>query len=253
MNGTEYMDINSFVPRNFSYLNSSVVGAISAFSLPLLFHLYKNNRCCKFYLIYLTLAVGCITSLARASWLIFAVISLICIIYYKRWGIVYVLLLSATLVIYFINIEDLNFYQVLLVKIQGGTADAIGERADQIENGIYLIKQNPFGLGLGSVGHKSIDDGFMKVTDSNFLRIFAELGWLSGVFFLSIVSLPLILMLKQKDNISFTLALIIASFLFISIGTNIIDYNYSSNIFWMAIGIIASRHKSVNLNLKFNT
>lgn len=260
INGEGYLAEGSAIPRMYSYFYSSVVGAISALGVPALFYMHSIDRRVPLHVGLAVLAVGCALSLARVSWVVFLFEYIICVILFKRYGQLVLLLVLVPLLIFLVPnlVGDNIYFEIIRSKFEGGAQIAFDERLLQYDFANNYIAQHPFGGGLGAFGHKSVLPNEERITDANYHRIFAELGWLGGLIFFGLLASFAIACFRRirVDDFYVCAFGMLAGFMVVGVGTNIFDYNYSSNVFWALCGVVSwrlkrdARDRSVDLGVR---
>jgi hypothetical protein len=111
--------------------------------------------------------------------------------------------------------------------------DAVGERNHQWDFALNNFLQNPFGVGLGSFGHKAVSlHGDNAATDGNFWRILVEFGFLGIIVYVILIISSLYSAYKKKSFVLFQLMIV---FLLLSVGTNVMDLYFSAYVFYILL------------------
>lgn len=239
------------------YSDPTLVGNISAVSLPIFYYLKDNgmkqlqSRTVRIIVPFIIIS-GVILSFARSAWLATFVIVIIYNIkdsLLKSLKFIFSISLFILLILYaFIFLID-NTLSDLLTERGANLFTSFSERSWQTEWALDVFSNNPFGIGLGQAGHKSFTGGSYKgVYDNNYLRILVELGIQGALSFLLILVLSLTSTIQgYMKGVNRSFHFLITSILFIyffqSIGSNIIDLHYSSFIFWSFMGILSLMSK----------
>lgn len=145
----------------------------------------------------------------------------------------------AAMVIGFITLCIVFFKAVLkvyyrLVSLPG----AIGQRSDQWVGAVNNMKNLWLGNGLGASGHRAVYLNDYIVADGGLVKLFCEMGIIGTSVFIYV----LILVLKKGSKKLILCAGeigIIAATLLQSIGSNILEFQLATPIFYFAIGHIA--------------
>ncbi len=118
-------------------------------------------------------------------------------------------------------------------------ANTISERSNQwfrgIENSNWFI-----GSGFGSRGHKAAANGFANyVADGNWILILCESGIIGLLSFVLICANSLIKGLRNFRKLFLPLGVMV-TFMFQSIGSNVLEQQLVAPLFWLAVGQILS-------------
>jgi hypothetical protein len=153
--------------------------------------------------------------------------------------------LMATLFYYNQNFEYfLNPYLDRLFEVKD--ALSFNDRVSYIKS-FELIKNNPFGTGLGSntsIAESANYNPNGQVVDANHMRILTDLGPIGLLLFLFIfVNIVFVTIKKQIfDSYGF----IIIGYNLQALGTNVFDSYFSGFLYWMIIAIIINYNNSNN-------
>lgn len=123
-----------------------------------------------------------------------------------------------------------------LVSLPG----AVGQRSDQWIGAINNMSNLWLGNGLGANGHRANGITHHLIADGGIAKLFVEMG----IIGMSIFVFMMILCFKHSAR-NFKLCCmeigIVAITLLQSIGSNILEFQLATPIFWFAIGVIASK------------
>lgn len=121
-----------------------------------------------------------------------------------------------------------------LVSLPG----AIGQRSDQWVGAVNNMKNLWLGNGLGASGHRAVYLNDYIVADGGLVKLFCEMGIIGT----SVFAFMLILLIKKGSKklllCAGEIGLIIATLLQ-SIGSNILEFQLATPIFYFAVGRIA--------------
>lgn len=239
---------NGKYPRLTSYIgNSMILGVISSVSTILTLEYLRNSY--KKYIFLIIFITGVVLSLQRGAWVSLVIgFFLYFILYVSKSGLRFkanvatklLVIIPIVVIPFFIFISGrINLLQ-LTNRIKN-IGNALLERMVTWDNAFTILKENPFGAGLGVLSHKAASLGFVyAIPDANYFRIAGENGVLGILVFLIMSFLSLIISLRKRLFAIFV-ALII--FYFQAIGTNVFDLYYSSFIFWFLLGIVFKQSK----------
>jgi hypothetical protein len=236
------LDYVDFIPRFFGiYGNSMIIGCLS--SLSVVFCLYKiGDFNYKYYKYLLAFSIVCsIISMQRASW----VVTFFSIIFYLFLNRKYFsILLVSTLFggIIFLTYFFLEFYfadsNLASYLFQRFTSlnDAVDERNHQWYYALNKFIEYPFGFGLGTFSHKAVIlHGDNAATDGNFWRILVEYGIFGVLVYVYVLFSILIKAIHRKEFLILQLLIV---FLFLSVGTNVMDLYYTSYLFYIILFLV---------------
>lgn len=123
-----------------------------------------------------------------------------------------------------------------LVSLPG----AVGQRSDQWIGAINNMSNLWLGNGLGANGHRANGITQHLIADGGIAKLFVEMG----IIGMAIFAFMMILCFKHSAH-NFKLCCIeigiVAITLLQSIGSNILEFQLATPIFWFAIGVIASK------------
>lgn len=253
--GGQILGDGDAVLRMSSYLNSTSMGLVCAVSIPAFAATRAETRGWLGAAVVIVLVIGCLLSLARASWVLLLVFLPLFVINTRTYGMgILAIGLLTLLVDRFAESEELMLrMDMILTRLSGGIGDAVTERSDQYAFAWSTFIEHPFGSGFGRFGHKSETIALGQyITDGNFHRILAELGVAgSAVFVVLIVAFGVLIVTQLAGPERTAVFAIFLGFLFVSLGSNVMDYNYTSNMFWALLGIVSSRAKQVATDRAF--
>ncbi|HUX95577.1 MAG TPA: hypothetical protein VMV47_07575 [Bacteroidales bacterium] len=253
-----------YFPRLTSYMSSLVIGVICSTNFILSIE-YIKDKWIK-YIFMLTFAVGSFLSMERGSWvmLIFGTILFYLIKFYVENNklrrpklnkkllaaiIIIVIIFFGAVYIMWDNVVFSKFIIELGKKV-ARLFNAYEERIETWKTAINLSIKYPFGLGLGILSHKGIQNNFIySVADGNYFRILGDIGYLGLINFLILVFAGLLLLYKKR-MMSILISIIV--FLMQAIGTNVFDLYYISFLFWFFLGIAYAKKNHFSDTLKEN-
>lgn len=238
--------VNEVGYRLSSHFDSLELGNICAIGIVFIFMVRTKHRFTKLFLLILTVGALFLT-MQRGAWVIGAlaiVFSLVIDTIKRKKRIsslmVKILLFGiiGLLTIYVASNYFMSdtFSRYLNMRItQFNLEEMFGSRHYQVVNGIETFLSHPFGFGMGSAGIKAAKYDLQIVPDNNLLKILVETGFFGFLSFISLNILALYRGIKHKKYFS---TLIIIFYLIQSMGSNVIDYYYTSFIYWMMLGYL---------------
>ena len=122
-----------------------------------------------------------------------------------------------------------------LVSLPG----AIGQRSDQWIGAINNMSNLWLGNGLGANGHRANGINPHMIADGGLAKLFVEMGIIGTAVFAYMMILCFRYGVKHLKECSAELG-IIAVTLLQSIGSNILEFQVVTPIFWFAVGVIAA-------------
>lgn len=118
--------------------------------------------------------------------------------------------------------------------------EALGERAGSYAIGWRYANAHPLGLGLGATTSAAFNAGLFtygeEVTDTNFLRILADIGIPGLALYLLILGAGVARALRVRGGIGWSA--LIATYALVAVGTNILDSFYLSHLLWIILATI---------------
>lgn len=151
---------------------------------------------------------------------------------------------TTILILTIVVIKNFSFLFNLLSRVSN-VSRAIGERNNEwIENINSLAPiQFIFGSGYGIRSHVALRYGFMAVSDSSFVEILCELGVIGSILFAVIILLFIYnLDFKNTDLYYLSSELTVFVFLIQSIGSNVLEFQATATLFWVALGYCLHNH-----------
>ena len=230
-----------------SYISSSNLGSLCVSCIPLYFITIKTRPSLYNSIILIVILISLALCMQRSAWAVSLLFLTILILRTSKPTIIFsyliILLIVFFLGAYFIGeffteeqfnymltrLSDLNFQQMS------------SERGQQWQAAINIFVENPWGYGLGSLGHKAAESGFTACADGNYFKTLAELGIIAFLMFMSMIYKALTTYFKNSF-----LSLVILGFAFQAIGSNVFDLYFSSYVFWYILGylnVYYSQHK----------
>ena len=125
----------------------------------------------------------------------------------------------------------------------------MSDRNYQVENGINTFFNYPLGFGLGAAGIKAAKYGMQVVPDGNILKILVETGIIGFIVFWSLNIRALIRGIRDRK---YYCALIVLLFLSHSIGSNVLDFYYSSFVYWFILGYISGPSQKISMESRLD-
>ena len=229
-----------------SYMGGSLeLGSICSISLPLLLvYNFKNKIARPIMLIFFAIAL--LLTLQRGAWIVGIIGLTSCILisaFFNKKGLkiifVYALLgfILIKIGLFFVDhYMSEGFLEHLMIRLQYFNSDAMSKgRSGQAENALALFLDYPFGFGLGAAGNKASAYHLSVIPDGNLIRILVETGLYGMVtfIFLNVKSI-----LNGIKHHCYQLVVIIVLFLVHSIGSNVLDFYYSSFVYWYILGFL---------------
>jgi hypothetical protein len=243
---TAGIDSSGIGYRFDSYLDSLTMGSLCAINIPIIMlnkFRHKYSR-----VLYLGITViGLFLTLQRGAWIIggvgFLGSMMINIVFEKRNGFkeffkYLLLLVIAGIVVYYFATHYLSegLTQHLMIRLKRlDFASMMSDRNYQIAKGFKVFSEYPFGFGLGSAGIKAAKYGLQIVPDGNILKILVETGIIGLFLFVCLNIRAFFFGLRYKKYYS---VLIIGLFLIHCIGSNVLDFYYSSFVYWFVLGYL---------------
>ena len=117
--------------------------------------------------------------------------------------------------------------------------DPFGERAKSYVKGLEFLSQYPFGLGLGATMSAADDAGAHvggQIVDAYFMRVACDMGLPGAALFGSVLIAAVYAGLRSRIFHGF--ALVVAIYVIQATGTNVLDSQYVSQIFWLLLGLV---------------
>lgn len=239
--------------RFSSFFSSSY--AIQYFGVPALIMalVYSNKKQVSLnkkwicYLLALVSFISCLLCQQRMAmaWAFFVVVFLG--IYYGHKGnynILKIVIISICLLSLFMGfILSLERFDIVSEMVKGrfeqmNFADAYSDRKGQFQNFSRITSTSMiFGLGLGSCSGVAGAFGLDAIYDSEFPKIFYELGLLGTVLFFVLI-IPTIIRATKKIKYLHMELLIVVFFLVAGIGSDSLTFFLFDVIFWYSIGRI---------------
>lgn len=235
-----------------SFFSSSY--AVQYFGIPALIMslVYANKKSPNMniwfiYAIAITSFVACILCQQRMAMSFSFLIPLILSIYYSKYGnfkLLKILILSIIIILLFggviLSLEKFDFFREMIVLRfeKMNFWEALKDRTGQFESfGRMTTLSAIFGLGLGSCSTIAGSFGLDSVFDSEFPKIFYELGLVGIVMFLFVIIPTLLRGLKYFKFLHMEL-MIVAFFLTAGIGSDSLTFFIYDIIFWYSVGRI---------------
>jgi len=228
-------------PRLISVIGSTAVGNLAAYSIPLLYLLYYKKSIGR-ALFYISISIFCLAtafSFQRGAWIASVVSFSIAFTYYlkevksKSNKFTHALILIPILYLILINIfPNLAGASWINDRLRETNFEAIYSRSSQWYLAIEEFINRPLGHGIGAFSHRAISHGYIGIPDGNYIRMLVEYGIVGTILFLILLMRALIN--TYRDNLYLFAALSV--FVIQSIGSNVIDFPYTSCFFWFLLG-----------------
>lgn len=123
-----------------------------------------------------------------------------------------------------------------LVSLPG----AIGQRSDQWVGAINNMSNLWLGNGLGANGHRANGITHHLIADGGLAKLFVEMGIIGTAIFVYLMILSFKYGVKNLRMCAAEVG-IIAVTLLQSVGSNILEYQLATPVFWFAVGVIAAK------------
>lgn len=239
-----------FLPRMNGYFNSMVMGAVCYGSLGLL-AASRVRRQAAFPLALLFL-VGALLTLQRAAWVLAGGVALAWAAVgggrallragWRRRPLLALLLVvtcSAALVGIWQYARQQTWFGIVVTEFDNRVRffdTVVDERRGQWDVGVALVRDHPFGVGVGIVSHKAAEvDGLFPyaVTDGNYFRILGEAGIPGLLLFLVVVARAAWhAVTVRRWDLAVPVLLLLAG----AVGTNVFDLYYIGFVTWLLLG-----------------
>lgn len=229
-----------------SYLGSTAVGTVATATLVLLFICRAPGASVAISLPIALVAValsqqrgGLVTCLGAATYLLWKA---------RLSPLVKGLVLPAGILLGVVVIRafDTQYYQQGLLENSldkfslGSIIGALGEYGGRGYGSVVpYFNRFPFGVGLGATSSAAYSAGLAsmgQVVDANFMRILADLGIQGLCSFLAILVIAFLEASKKREGSGWIVLL--SGIVLICLGTNTLDSQYVSHLFWMFLGVI---------------
>ncbi len=228
-----------FIPRFFGiYGNSMIMGCLAALSVVFCLYNVGNYKKITLTVIFLFSIFCSLISMQRGSWVITFFSILLYLLIHRK----YLTFFSTFIIVIFIPLIIIKYledelgndgFSAYLVDRFTSLNGAAGERNHQWEYALDKFLQYPMGLGLGSFSHKAtILHGDNAATDGNYWRILVESGVVGISVYFILVGRSVFTSFIEKNFLHFQLLLV---FIFLSIGTNVMDLYFTSYIFYIIL------------------
>lgn len=228
--------------RYGSYISSSNLGSLCVACIPLFFLTINNRKRIANCFLFFILILSLLLCMQRSAWVTTVAIIFVIIVKSRLekskkilivLGILFLIMAYFFFADVFLSSTQLSYFQTRSSQIN--IIKMISERINQWRDSFEIFMSNPFGYGLGSMGHKAAEVGYTGVVaDGNYLRILGELGIEGLVLF----SCLIIKAAKNGIKEHLELTLLIFGFCLQAIGTNVFDLYFSSFVFWFVLGYL---------------
>ena len=237
--------------RLYSYFDSLELGNICAIGLAFIMMLNYKKKWLRPLLLLVTIACLFLT-MQRGSWII-GVGSLVGSFYIstmkqkkkvgeglKTFAQYMLIAIFAVGIIYivitrFMSDDFLRYFSMRINVFNLGSM--YGDRSHQVKNGLEIFSNYPLGFGMGSVGIKAAQYNLQVVPDNNIVKILVESGLFGFLAFLFLNVHAIVRGLKAKR---YYCVMVVLFYLIQSTGSNVIDYYYTSFIYWAVLGYLAN-------------
>jgi len=226
-----------------SYIDSINLGSVCVSSIPLTFLLPKNKFSTPIRIaVWGVILTALMLSMQRSAWVV-AILMIIALFIMSMRGkvsrrkvcILGLCCLAAlcVIVVILVCLDSADYFLVRLKSIN--PINMLKERWYQWEAGFDIVLKNPWGFGMGSLGHKAAQYGLGVVCDCNYLRILGETGVVGFALFI-IVNIRAINVTIQRRNLLG--AMVLCGFYLQAIGSNVMDLFFCSFIYWYILGYL---------------
>ncbi len=246
-----YMENNSYMffrsvymqnPRMVSFIGSSSVGALSTCSFAYFIHqiTMKKEKMLKNMCIGLLSLGAAILSLQRVAWLCCILIIISYSMFVSRNKLRTAIIMSIFIILAVIIITNFpNLVQVLEWRING-SENIFSERNG---NWLKVFDQNILSLllgnGLGSSGHRAMEQNKMVIVDGNYFKMIYEIGLIGTGLFIMIIIAGLLNGYKKfrKGYKNMMMYLAFVSVICIhGIGSSVFTFQIVVILFWYSLG-----------------
>lgn len=236
-------DVSTMRIRMISVIGSIQLGYIAVCGMCASASLMLKNNCKKYKAaVFICCLIAFLSNQRSAMFvaiLVLAYVNYLIFFTFKVLPKKYFVFEIAGLAVAFIGLCVIYFKAVLkiyyrLVSLPG----AIGQRSDQWVGAVNNMKNLWLGNGLGASGHRAVYLNDYIVADGGLVKMFCELGIIGA----SIFAFMLILIFKKGSKHLYECAgelAIIAVTLLQSIGSNILEFQIATPIFFFAVGRVA--------------
>ena len=237
--------------RLYSYFDSLELGNICAIGVAFIMMLNYKRKWMRPFLLLITVACLFLT-MQRGSWII-GVGSLVGSFLiaskkqkrnlgegFKTFFQYALIAIFAVVVIYIVITRFMSddFLRYLSMRINVFNLGSMyGDRSHQVKNGLEIFSNYPLGYGMGSVGIKAASYNLQVVPDNNIVKILVE----SGLFgFIAFVFLNIHAIIRGLRAKRYACVMVVLFYLVQSTGSNVIDYYYTSFIYWAVLGYLSN-------------
>lgn len=142
--------------------------------------------------------------------------------------------LLLTAAVMWVSVSNEEVLQLLLHRFSS-IGEALGERSYSYIIAMSYFRDFPFGAGLGTTAPTDLNLRG-EITDGNFMRIFADLGPIGLLLFLSVVVMGIGRAARSSGGGGWIVMLIV--YCIVALGTNVFDTYYAGHLFWAALGMV---------------
>lgn len=233
-------DVSTMRIRMISVIGSIQLGYIAVCGMCASASLMLKNECKKYKAaVFICCLIAFLSNQRSAMFVAIAVLVYVNYLIFFTFKILpkkYFFLEIAGLSVGFIGLCVVYFKAVLkiyyrLVSLPG----AVGQRSDQWVGAVNNMKNLWLGNGLGASGHRAVYLNDYIVADGGLVKMFCELGIIGA----SVFAFMMILVFKKGVKHIYECAgelAIIAVTLMQSIGSNILEFQIATPIFFFAVG-----------------
>lgn len=207
----------------------------------------KNEKTIQSFLLSFIMILILILTFRRGAWLAAIVISLLIIfkeyIIAKRISLgkvinMVIVVAVVQLAMWILPVDTI----IRIIDRVAQFSDAVGERSSSWEYALDYVYNPLFGNGFGSFSHYLNDYYFPTVNDSYYYLLYAENGIFGLMCFFIITLICLRRGLENYDTV-YPAIIIVLFALVQNIGSNMLEFQAVSPIFWYSVGICWFRNK----------
>lgn len=223
-----------------SYISSSNLGSLCVSCIPLYFVSIKTRGGLFNSVILIIILTSLALCMQRSSWAVS--ILFFCIIIFRTINfsviIPYIVMLLVLLFVggFFIrNLFTEEQIKFMITRFSNLDLEQMSsERVKQWMHALNIFYNNPWGFGLGTLGHKASEAGYSTCSDGNYFKILGEIGIVGFALFIGMI----LKALKKYWKGCSILALVILGFSLQAIGSNVFELYFSSYVFWYILGYL---------------
>ena len=116
--------------------------------------------------------------------------------------------------------------------------DALAERSGSYQEGLRYLADYPLGLGLGAASPAGATGLNIRteVSDANYLRVLADLGFVGLALFLLVLVRAAVRALRDRRRTAWGAA--VGLICVVALGSNVFDTYYLSHMLWLLVGML---------------